>query len=371
MFLKLIYFLMWFKLKPSAAPKIDVAAVANTAFMKETSGLVFNESGTIFSIEDSGNAPQILVLDTLGKQLGLPILLNAKNVDWEEMATDETHIFVGDFGNNSSRRQDLLIYTIDKQAVMNNDKINIGNIYFRYEDQTNFKPSIRKRRFDAEAMLSIGDSLYLFTKDYTVPLIGESRVYRLPKTVGNHIAQKVGTIRTDNAAYGLGQITAAALSPDQKTAVLLANNALYIFRDFELPRFWEGSRTQYNFEEKRQREGITFSDNCQVYISNEATTKSVAQLTKLDLCSTMIGRSPRVYCTGIGQDFLLTFEHLYRNSRLQIIDNQGNTIYRKRLKSSMKDLRLSESLFKKNEIYTLNVTHKSHKWSKKIAIKRT
>jgi hypothetical protein len=294
--------------------------------------------------------------------------LNAKNTDWEEMTADERHVFIGDFGNNSSRRKDLLIYSVDKQAIIDNNKPHVDNIYFKYEDQTNFAPSIRKRRFDAEAMLSIGDSLYIFTKDYTVPLVGESRVYCLPKTAGRHVAKKVATIRTDNAAYGLGQITAAALSPDQKTAVLLANNALYIFRDFKLPRFWEGSRIQYNFDKKRQREAITFGDNCHVYISNEATSKAAAQLTKLDLCAAINVRSPHINCARIGQDFLVSFEHIDRKSKLQIIDSQGIVIYKKQLRPSMKDLRLSEKLFKKNEIYTLNVTHKSHKWRIQLQI---
>jgi hypothetical protein len=173
---------------------------------------------------------------------------------------------------------------------------------------------------------------------------------------------KVARLKTDNAAYGLGQITAAALSPDHKKVVLLANNALYIYQDFVLPHFWEGSRIQYNFKTKKQREAITFMDDCRVYISSEATPKMDAQLSTLDLCQAIETRSPQIHFTEKGDDIFCVFKNIESKIKLQILDSQGNVFYNMKFRPKKSGLILSKSWFHKNGIYTLLFTHKSHKW---------
>ncbi len=354
--------MMWLKLKPSTAPKVEPIVIGNTAYMKETSGLMIDDDNHILSIEDGGNPPTLFSLDTLGQLLEKRLLPDISNIDWEEITSDSTQIFIGDIGNNYSQRKDLMIYSINKQDFINKNITNINKIYFKYEDQIDLKPSFRKRRFDAEAMLCIGDSLYVFTKDYTVPLIGESRIYRLPKTAGVHVALRVASIKTDNAAYGLGQITAATMSPDHKKIVLLANNAMYIYQDFVLPHFWEGSRIQYNFKTKKQREGITFADNCNLYISSEATPKCSAELSSLNLCYALMTKSPQIYFKEEGNNIFCYFEHIESKIKLQIIDNQGNVFYNMKFRPKKNGFVISKNWFHKNGIYTLQFTHKSHKW---------
>jgi len=74
------------------------------------------------------------------------------------------YIYIGDFGNNAGTRTDLKVYRVDISDYFTNDTVNAEIIHFTYADQTNFSNQIYAHNFDAEALISIGDSLYIFTK---------------------------------------------------------------------------------------------------------------------------------------------------------------------------------------------------------------
>ena len=84
---------------------------------EETSGLCIINN-TLFSINDSGNPSEIwsTILDSVYAENAVwrPIKINAKNIDWEAIETDEqkSHIYIGDFGNNKGKRQDLKVIKI-------------------------------------------------------------------------------------------------------------------------------------------------------------------------------------------------------------------------------------------------------------------
>ena len=74
------------------------------------------------------------------------------------MASDENYIYIGDIGNNKGNRKDLKIYLIDFDFKL------IDSINFNYNNQSKFKKK-EKNRFDAEALVSIKDSLMIFSKN--------------------------------------------------------------------------------------------------------------------------------------------------------------------------------------------------------------
>lgn len=73
----------------------------------ETSGLIFWADG-IWTFNDSGGDPTLYKVDTLnGEIIQHATITNGINVDWEDIAQDDDHIYIGDFGNNGGDRQDL------------------------------------------------------------------------------------------------------------------------------------------------------------------------------------------------------------------------------------------------------------------------
>src|SRR5688572_18268899 len=82
--------------------------------LNESSGLTFLD-GKLWTFNDSGNANDIYRIDTASTTVYQTVdISNATNVDWEDMASNSTHLFIGDFGNNNGDRQNLRIYRVNK-----------------------------------------------------------------------------------------------------------------------------------------------------------------------------------------------------------------------------------------------------------------
>ena len=114
----------------------------------------------------------------------------AQNRDWESLASDEKYIYVGDIGNNKGNRKDLKIYLIDFDFKL------IDSINFNYNNQLKFKK--RKNRFDAEALVSIKDSLMIFSKIEKF----NNEVYFLPKTPGFYSVDPKYSFKVDALITG-------------------------------------------------------------------------------------------------------------------------------------------------------------------------
>jgi hypothetical protein len=259
-------------------------------------------------------------------------LSNASNKDWEEVTSDDQYTYLGDFGNNTSNRKDLVIYKITKLQNIIGTSTSPQKINFKYEDQIDFNPPVGTWEFDCEAMISIRDSLYLFSKDYTFPLKGQTKIYKLSKSPGDQTARLVHILPTNSASYDLGQITGAAISPDQKSIILLANNGLYLLDNFTASNFWNGRSRFFKFDQKLQREGIAFFDNKTIYLTNEENTNGKASLWRLDLSGILTANEE----TNLNHEFvkvnytaetrLLSLQASTPLVGLEIIDTQGKVL---------------------------------------------
>ena len=71
------------------------------AKVKETSGLLFLD-GKIITHNERGYDANLYEIDSLsGTILRTISTANAKNVDWEDLAENDTHLFITDIGNNN------------------------------------------------------------------------------------------------------------------------------------------------------------------------------------------------------------------------------------------------------------------------------
>src|SRR5699024_11803089 len=100
--------------------------------VKESSGAIFFNDKLI-SHNDSSYKNRLYEVDTItGKVTRTITVTNAKNVDWEAMAHDESFIYVGDIGNNSGVRTDLKIYKIAKIDYLDSTEVTAEIINFNY-----------------------------------------------------------------------------------------------------------------------------------------------------------------------------------------------------------------------------------------------
>lgn len=249
--------------------------------VNETSGLFFH-NGRLWTHNDSGGKPILYGIDTATFEVVQRITLtNAKNKDWEDVCTDGETVFVGDIGNNKGNRDKLRIYTFPLSSIPaeGDASVRVDTIQFRFGDQTNFEKR-KLHDFDCEAMFATEQALYLFSKGWET---GTTRLYRLPKAPGNHVAEVV------NGFDSQGLVTGADYDPKNKVLVVvgyvksLFKPFLYLIYDFdedgvklshhrlEMPQ-WPGSQT----------EGICFFEERRCFISAEANKGYSARVFEAD-----------------------------------------------------------------------------------------
>ncbi len=169
--------------------------------ISETSGIIIHDS-LIWTINDSGGEPELYGLKIDKGSLQRKIVIsNAKNIDWEDVAQNNKFICIGDIGNNEGSRTDLRIYLVPKAKISDEKKqqINAEVIEFSYNDQNDFTPSLFSNSFDCEAMISIEDSIFLFTKDWVNQ---KTSMYSLPAKPGNYMAKHISDFNSEGLITG-------------------------------------------------------------------------------------------------------------------------------------------------------------------------
>ena len=235
----------------------------------ENSGIISLKDSTLWLIEDRGNTDEIYKVDFNGNLLSKFKVKNAKNYDWEDLAADEKgNVYIGDFGNNHNKRKNLVIYKLPNPELEKGEKIEAEKIEFNYPEQKDFPPVIAKLNFDAEAFFYRDSALYIITKNRTIPFTGEAFIYKIPAVVGTHSAQFIGKFTTCMNDI-ICQVTAADISPNGATAVLLGYGKLWVFTDFNGDDFSKGKMRTIDLRTNTQLESICFLNNKTLLVSDE------------------------------------------------------------------------------------------------------
>lgn len=238
--------------------------------LKECSGMIQLDKNIFVGLNDGGNQPVLYAFDLKSGHETRKIKIDSvRNNDWEELAQDDDYIYIGDTGNNGGTRQNLMIYKIRKVDIKNLNEAVPEKIMFRYEGQTKFTDSNR-HNFDCEAFISVGDSLFLFTKNR-----GDLRtdVYAIPKIPGSYLARKLKSFDAK------GLITGADYRSGISGAELILigynvkghdyNPFLIHFTNFSGSDFFGGLSERITIDHTLQSESVLFHGDQKVYISNE------------------------------------------------------------------------------------------------------
>lgn len=167
--------------------------------IQESSGLLWLDHRLI-THNDSGGEPILYEVDTMNCEILRRVFVeNAENVDWEDLAKDETYLYIGDFGNNDGSRNDLKIYRVLIDDYLQQDTVSAEIISFNYGEQTDFTPASLATNFDAEAFVALESSLVIFTKNW---LNFYTDSYRLPKVPGNYTVFREDTFNVQGLISG-------------------------------------------------------------------------------------------------------------------------------------------------------------------------
>jgi hypothetical protein len=255
------------------------------------SGLA-NFDGGLWSINDSENGNLIYKLNSSTGVIERRVkVTNAINVDWESLAQSDTHLFIGDFGNNSGKRKDLTILKIEISQLLSKDEVTAEKIEFSFSDQTSFEAQFHKTNFDCEAFFYANDSLHLFTKNW---VDNKTKYYTLHINPGTGQAN----LKADFLVDGL--VTAADINPNTGDIVLLGyQNAgissqcfVWLFSGYSGFDFFNGKKSKIFLGSPvtlGQTEGIVLNNNNTGFISSEKIEfggySLPAQLYKFDFSS--------------------------------------------------------------------------------------
>ncbi|MCF6296699.1 MAG: hypothetical protein L3J08_01725 [Flavobacteriaceae bacterium] len=252
---------------------IDLSSIVN-----ETSGLI-NFNGKLITHNDSGGKPHLYEIDVKTGNITRTVeISNATNIDMEAIAQDESYIYLCDIGNNSNKRKDQTIYKISKSDYLASDNITAEKITISYKEQVDFSRTNKTTNFDAEAVVGIGNDLFLFTKNW-----GNLKtvVYKIPKDKGNYELVEIDSYDID------GLITGADYNENTKTLVLTGYQN---FKPFVVkltnfsqnnPLDGEIEKTLINIFGSPQIEGISANSDGSYFISAEKSGGFLASLYQL------------------------------------------------------------------------------------------
>lgn len=257
----------WLKLKP-----YKVAVLSDS--LKENSGLEFFQK-RLLTFNDSGNSSEIFEINRETGKVKNTFKTNLKNIDWESITSDSTHIYIGDFGNNAGTRKDLKIYKIPFDSLEKAlSSKNVQEIPFYYPEQKDFTSKNLNNNFDGEAMIFLNGKIHFFTKEWQ----SKSTTHYIvdPNISENQPAEKIETFHigyvVTDAAYFDKKLYLIGYT--KKTEVFLS-----IFNETDPGIFFQQNPTKYYLGSALsvgQIEGIAV-DESGIYISGEAFVTPVGK----------------------------------------------------------------------------------------------
>lgn len=272
----------------SAASQDEVELIAELTHgpLKEVSGITRSSYPGIFWVHnDSGDEARIFAIRLDGEPVIPPFMekrfedkvwpglavLNAWNVDWEDVTTDGDHLYICEMGNNGNARRDLGVYVLAEPNPLAVDRTRaLRFLPIRYPDQEAYPGG--EWHFDCEALFIADGKLHFLTKHRRTGQIkgweAGTKLYRLDteSTDRENLLTLVGE------STGVALPTSADMSPDGERLAVLTYSAVWLFERPEEGGDWlHGSASHLELDRERVgiNEAITWADDQTLLIANE------------------------------------------------------------------------------------------------------
>ncbi len=303
--------------------------------VSESSGLIYLDGRPVTHNDSGGGAVLFEIDESTGSVTRQVVIENATNRDWEDIELDDTHIYIGDFGNNNGSRRDLKVYKISRSDYLDgDDEATAEVIEFRYEDQTDFGPSPMDTNFDAEALIAYQDFLYIFTKNW---IDSRTHVYRLSKAPGNQTAVRVDDFDSQ------GLVTGGTYNSVSDRVVLVGYAGISPFltqlSGFSDGKFSNGSivRTALRVPSgiSVQVEAVAFEDGTRHLLSSESSFLGDAGLMDISLSTLSVedvsALESLIYPNPAQEKLWIAAVHGLK--RVEIYDYSGKLVLEKKVDS--------------------------------------
>ncbi len=248
--------------------KPKVIGRIKTREITESSGLVASRcnKNVFWTHNDSGNGEFIYALNSKGTLLGTWKVKNAKNKDWEDIATFKNKsgvcfLYIGDIGNNLRRRGTLTIYKVKEPKITAKTQNTPKKKLRLTEGANRIDFAYPSFRHNAEALLvhPKTEDIYVLTKRVS----GASGIYQLKTSnLGTqNTLKKVGDLSLPALPNGL--ITGGDISPDGKRLILCDyfNAYEYVLPENteEFNNIWKSDPSLIQLGKREQGEAICYS----------------------------------------------------------------------------------------------------------------
>jgi len=313
---------------------IDARALTKIPrLIKESSGISVSSANHIWSHNDAGNQNELYCFDTTGNLLRVLEILDATNVDWEDLTKDDQkRVYINDAGNNDNDRQNLRIYRIPDPETVAGNVTEAETIKFVLGDQFQFPPAANNMNYDIEAIFWKDDSLNLFSKNRSIPQNGMCKLYRLPAQPGTYTAKLIDTFFLGNNDKE-ARVTSADVNLATGEVLLLTETKVVSFTNYPGNRFFDGDVTFNHFSQQiGQVEGVAFVDNSRLFLTAEGSNNADGFLYEV-----LWENSSDIHETN--PDKILIFPNPFTSSltiempyegdlMVEIIDIRGNLVYK-------------------------------------------
>ena len=201
----------------SAGPCVVDSGPAMLPEIPEASGLAVSRRhpGLLWSHNDSGNAAVLFALDNAGTMRGR-VRVPIHTRDWEDISAarclSSECLYIADIGDNGQARRQIQIYRVPEPAPDDAETAPPEVFNAAYEDGPH----------NAEAMFVIGADLFIVTRDRV------GGIYRSTLAGGRELTfQRIGQL-------GLGSVTDAEASPDERFVVVRTSHEAVVYRTHDL-----------------------------------------------------------------------------------------------------------------------------------------
>ncbi|HEU4453670.1 MAG TPA: hypothetical protein VFR81_11455 [Longimicrobium sp.] len=253
------------------APPLTGCTVASAGVplpraLEETSGAAFSRRapGVWWSINDSGNPPELFALDSAGRRLGQVRVRAAENLDWEDMAAGPCAggagdcLYVADIGDNDNARGSVTVYRVPEPAPGDASTAHAEVFHARYPNGPR----------DAEGFFVLPDGgAYVVTKGTREPV--ELYRYPLEPGGGTGVMERVRVL-DERERQPPDRVTGAAATVDGSWIAIRTYVGLELYRREDL--FGSGQpalTTSVKSLDEKQGEAVAIAPGGRVLLTTE------------------------------------------------------------------------------------------------------
>ena len=237
-------------------------------FVVESSGLAASRTSerVLWTHNDSGGGPYLYCINLDGRPFGVWRVVGAEAVDWEDMAAGRgpeqgrSYLYIGDIGDNESRRDEITVYRIPEPAVTGRARSPTERAPMETAPAVPLTLRYPDGAHDAESLLvhpKTGD-IYIVTKVF----FGPAAVYRTTAPGRDAGVVKLERVASISAPGGTGFFTAGDIAPGGRRLVLcdgLGGLELELPGDERFDSIWRQPPHEVALGPAVQREAVAYS----------------------------------------------------------------------------------------------------------------